>query len=59
MCLSKKVYPVETVFLLDLFFTIFIMVDKLFQEKHIETTKPNMRTFDTAKENLDLILSLK
>ena len=42
-----------------LFFTIFIMVDKLFSEKHTETTKPRVKTFDTAKESLDPILSLK
>ena len=44
---------------IDLFFTIFIMVNKLFSENHMETTRPHMRTFDTAKESLDPILSLK
>ena len=43
---------------INLFFTTFIMIDKLFSEKHIETTRPHMRTFDTAKASLDLILSL-
>ena len=28
-------------------------------EKHIETIKPHIMTFDTAKESLDPILSLK
>ena len=44
---------------IDLFFTIFIMVNKLFSENHMETTRPHMKTFDTAEENLDPILSLK
>eukprot|EP00493_Phyllostaurus_siculus_P005242 UN05279 len=35
------------------------MVNKLFSEKHTETPRPHMRTFDTAKESLDPILSLK
>ena len=56
-----KVFYLQNNFLysIKLFFTIFIMVDKLFSEKHTETTRPHMRTFDTAKESLDPILSLK
>ena len=57
---GKVFYPQNNfLYSIDLFFTIFIMVDKKFSEKHIETIIPHMRTFDTAKESLDPILSLK
>ena len=44
---------------INLVFTIFIMVNTLFSEKYTETTRPRVKTFDTAKESLDPILSLK
>ena len=57
---GKTFYPQNNLlYSINLFFTIFIMVNELFSEKHIETTRPHMRTFDTAKESLDPILSLK
>ena len=56
----KSFYPQNNfLYLINLFFTIFIMVDKLFSQKHIETARPHVKTFDTAKESLDPILSLK
>ena len=57
--IEKKTLQNNFLYSINLFFTIFIMVDKFFSEKHTETTRPHMRTFDTAKESLDPILSLK
>ena len=51
----RKVFYPQNNFLysINLIFSIFIMVDKLFSEKHTKAIRPPMRTFDTAKESLD------
>ena len=36
-----------------------MMANKLFSKNQTQITRPHMRTFDTAKEILDPILSLK
>ena len=55
----KRFYPQKTfLYSMNLVFTFFIFVNN-YLEKHIETMKPHMITFDTAKESLDPILSLK
>ena len=58
--LVKSFLPTKQfLYSINLFFTIFIMVDELFSEKHTATTRPHMRTFDKAKESLHPIVSLK
>eukprot|EP00493_Phyllostaurus_siculus_P020657 UN20982 len=52
----EKFFTHKTTFCTQLtYFYYFIMVNKLFSEKHTESTRPHMRTFDTADESLDPI----